>query len=79
MLTSIQPKLPMRDKSATHRYYVDQLGFELAGTGNYDDYLMVKRDSVEIHFFSFAALRPTDNYGQVYIRTDNIDALYASL
>jgi catechol 2,3-dioxygenase-like lactoylglutathione lyase family enzyme len=49
MLTAICPKLPMRDKAATKRFYIDRLGFK--ELGDYDGYLMVKKDSVEIHFF----------------------------
>lgn len=77
MLTAICPKLPMRDKNATRAYYVDRLGFE--ELGDYDGYLMVKKDSVEIHFFEFKDLNPDENYGQVYIRLDNISAFYQTL
>lgn len=77
MLTDINPKLPMRSKSATRQYYVDQLGFE--EIGDYEGYLMVRKDKIEIHFFEFKELDPKENYGQVYIRTDDIDSLYQSL
>ena len=58
MLTSINPKLPMRDKAVTHAYYIDKLGFEQLGSVDYDGYLMVKKDAVEIHFFEFKSLNP---------------------
>lgn len=77
MLTNINPKLPMRDKSVTRDYYINQLGFQ--EIGDYEGYLMVKKDEIEIHFFEFKALDPKENYGQVYIRTNDIDALYQSL
>ena len=77
MLTDIHPKLPMRDKSITRDYFIEQLGFQ--EIGDYEGYLMVKKDNIEIHFFEFAALDPKENYGQVYIRTDTIDSLYQSL
>ncbi len=76
MLTAVHPKLPMRSKQATKDFYLDKLGFQLLGSADYDEYLMVKKDSIEIHFFLFAALDPKENYGQLYLRTDNIDALY---
>lgn len=79
MLTQIHPKLPMRDKSITRTYYVDQLGFQNVGSADYDGYLMLKMDHIELHFFEFRDLEPRENYGQVYIRTDNIEALYQSL
>lgn len=77
MLTNINPKLPMRDKAATKTFYLNKLGFDQSG-GDFDGYLMVKKDNIEIHFFEFTELDPKENYGQVYIRTDNIDALYKS-
>jgi hypothetical protein len=75
MLTEINPKLPMRDKAVTRDYYINKLGFQQFG-GDYDDYLMVCKDSIQIHFFQFKELDPKENYGQVYIRTDDIDNLY---
>jgi catechol 2,3-dioxygenase-like lactoylglutathione lyase family enzyme len=76
MLTAIHPKLPMRNKAVTKEYYVNQLGFQVVGSADYDAYLMLQKDDIQIHFFLFAALDPAENYGQVYIRTDAIDALY---
>ncbi|HLP21139.1 MAG TPA: VOC family protein [Chitinophagales bacterium] len=78
MLTSINPKLPMRDKTVTRNYYITQLGFAQVG-GDYPDYLMVKKDNVEIHFFLFKELDPKENYGQVYIRTTGIEKVYEGL
>ncbi|MFN4255234.1 MAG: bleomycin resistance protein [Saprospiraceae bacterium] len=76
MLTAIHPKLPMRDKAATRDFYINQLGFQEFGDADYDGYLMVQKDNVQIHFFEFPALAPAENYGQVYIRTDAVEALY---
>ncbi len=77
MLTNINPKLPMRNKAATKDFYLNKLGFEQYG-GDFDGYLMVEKDNVQIHFFEFKELDPKENYGQIYIRTDDIDALYKS-
>ena len=79
MLKDINPKLPMRDKNVTKEYYSNQLGFTVFGSAELDDYLMMERDQLQIHFFKFKALDPKENYGQVYIRTDDIDVLYDSL
>nr|WP_315178741.1 VOC family protein [uncultured Flavobacterium sp.] len=79
MLTDINPKLPMRNKSITRDYYLNELGFEEYGSADFDGYLMVQKDSIQIHFFEFKELDPKENYGQVYIRTDDIDKLYQSL
>lgn len=75
-LTSISPKLPMRDKAVTRHFYVNKLGFREFGSADFDGYLMVEKDQVQLHFFEFKALDPAENYGQVYIRTDQIDQLY---
>ncbi|MBI1343086.1 MAG: VOC family protein [Terrimonas sp.] len=79
MLTAIHPKLPMRNKAITKNYYLDKLGFQELGAADFDGYLMVKKDNIEIHFFEFKTLDPKENYGQVYIRTNDIDRLYASM
>jgi hypothetical protein len=77
MLTDINPKLPMRDKGLTRDFYLNKLGFRMIG--DYGDYLMVGKGHIEIHFFEFRELDPKENYGQVYIRTDDIDSLYQSM
>lgn len=79
MLTSVHPKLPMRDKAATQTYYVETLGFQQVDNDAYDEYLIVGKENIELHFFLFRALDPTENYGQVYIRTDDIDSLYRTM
>jgi hypothetical protein len=68
MLTEINPKLPMRDQARTKEFYIDQLGFQQFAN-DYEEYLMVQKDNVQIHFFEFKELDPKENYGQVYIRT----------
>lgn len=69
----------MRNKAVTRDYYISQLGFKQIGTKDYDGYLMLKKDNIEIHFFEFKDLNPEENYGQVYIRTNNIDEYYKKL
>ena len=79
MLTEINPKLPMRNKSVTKDFYINKLGFKEFGNTDYDGYLMVVKDNIQIHFFEFKELNPKENYGQIYIRTEDIDTLYQSL
>jgi catechol 2,3-dioxygenase-like lactoylglutathione lyase family enzyme len=79
MLTDIHPKLPMRDKKITRDYYLEKLGFTEFGSADFDAYLMVQKDDIQLHFFAFPGLDPRENYGQVYIRTDDIEGLYRSL
>ena len=77
MLTHVHPKLPMRNKKVTADYYVHQLGFRVWGTSDYPHYLMLERDAVQLHFFLNPELDPASNDGQIYIRTDAVDALHA--
>lgn len=79
ILTSIHPKLSMRNKTITRNYYLNELGFTEFGEQDYDGYLMVEKDNIQIHFFEFKTLDPKENYGQVYIRTNDIDGLYQSM
>ena len=77
MLTDIIPKLPMRNKTLTKDFYLNNLSFK--ELGDYGDYLMLRKDNIEIHFFEFKELDPKQNYGQVYIRVEDIDIFYKSL
>ena len=77
MLTEVNPKLPMRNKEVTRAFYIDALRFE--EIADYEQYLIVGKDKIEIHFFEFKELDPKVNYGQVYIRTDDIDNFHKSL
>jgi len=79
MLTDINPKLPMRNKAITRDFYINKLDFREFGNADYEGYLMVQKDSIQIHFFEFKELDPKENYGQVYIRTDNIEELYQAM
>jgi catechol 2,3-dioxygenase-like lactoylglutathione lyase family enzyme len=77
-LLQIHPKLPMRDKAVTRRFYTEYLGFTDVGAADYPGYLLLAKDGVELHFFEHTTLNPLENYGQVYLRCDNVDALYAA-
>lgn len=76
MYSKIVPRLPMTDKLATKDFYIQQLGF--SELGDYGDYLLLKKDEIEINFFEFKELNTAENYGMVYIRVQEIDKLYAS-
>lgn len=75
MISSIIPKLPMRHKPTTQAYY-EKLGFKPVGTNAYDFYLMMELNGQEVHFFEFKDLNPAENYGQVYLRSHDIDTIY---
>ncbi|MEP6262537.1 MAG: hypothetical protein ABJ092_13230 [Gillisia sp.] len=63
MLTDIHPKLPMRNKKVTKEYYINQLGFKTVGENDYEGYLMVYKDNIQLHFFEFKDLNPKENFG----------------
>ncbi|MCC6369997.1 MAG: VOC family protein [Bacteroidia bacterium] len=79
MLTDIHPKLPMRNRTNTLQFYQNQLGFKYIGSDDYPFYLIMEKDAIQIHFFEFKELNPLENYGQVYIRTNDIEGLYQTL
>jgi hypothetical protein len=79
MLTHIHPKLPMRHKAVTKDFYLQKLKFEEFGNADYPGYLMLQKDQIQLHFFEFKDLDPETNYGQVYIRTDDITGFYLFL
>lgn len=64
----------MRNKEITRKYYT-LLGFEIS-QNDFQGYLMMKKDALEIHFFEFGDLLPKENYGQIYIRCTNINSIY---
>lgn len=72
----IIPKLPMRNKEITKNFFVTQLEFTEIGHTDFNEYLILEKDHLEIHFFEFKDLNILENYGQIYIRTENIEELY---
>jgi hypothetical protein len=54
------------------------LGFNEFGSADFDGYLMLEKDNIQIHFFEFNELNPKENYGQVYIRTNEINEIFQS-
>ncbi|MEN9337678.1 MAG: hypothetical protein RLZZ500_2665 [Bacteroidota bacterium] len=76
MITAIISKLPMRNRQTTLDFYTRYLGFKEWGNSVYPHYLIVERDGHEIHFFLHESLEPKENYGQLYFRTAQVDALY---
>lgn len=79
MLSAVHPKLPMRNKAATIDFYLNKLEFKNVGSSDYEGYLMIEKDNIEIHFFEFKEIDPKENYSGIYIRSDNIDHLYQTL
>ncbi|CAD5250571.1 MULTISPECIES: VOC family protein [unclassified Imperialibacter] len=75
MLTSVVPKLPFINKQETVNFYVNQLGFTLRS--DYGDYLIMDKDGVELHFFSFPTIVPAKSDFMIYVRVDSdIESLF---
>jgi catechol 2,3-dioxygenase-like lactoylglutathione lyase family enzyme len=72
MLEKLSPIMPARDISKTEEFYAE-LGFETVYCGS--NYLLMKRDGAEAHFFRYADLDPSANYCGAYLRPSDIDAL----
>lgn len=73
MLETTAPILPARDFSETSDFY-QKIGFKETGRWP-DQYLIIVRDKVELHFFQHAGINPLTNYHGAYIRTSNVDDL----
>jgi hypothetical protein len=58
MLTDIHSKLPMRNKNITKNYYINELEFTELVSVDYEEYLILKKNNIEIHFFEFKSLNP---------------------
>ncbi len=52
MITSIIPKLPMRNKAITKNYYCNELGFNEFANVDFADYLMLYRGSLNSSIIS---------------------------
>lgn len=79
MLVAVVPKLPMRNKAITKAYYCEKLGFATVGNTDFDGYLMLQKEGVELHFFQHNALDINENDGQVYLRVQDITSEYEAL
>jgi helix-turn-helix protein len=79
MLKAVNPKLPMRNKGTTRNFYITKLGFKEFGSADFDGYLMLEKDEIQIHFFEYRELDPLKNYELIYIRTTEIEKWYQTL
>jgi uncharacterized glyoxalase superfamily protein PhnB len=78
MLQALIPKIPALNLEETKRFYVDKLSFNV--NGQYDDYLVVSKDNIEIHFFLDENTNPDKSDKMIYLRvSDKINAIYEEL
>jgi catechol 2,3-dioxygenase-like lactoylglutathione lyase family enzyme len=72
------PILPSRDLRATLAFY-ERLGFENAAAPPEEwDYLIIRRNGAELHFYLDTEVDPLTTPFTCYVRTDDADALYTA-
>ena len=69
------PILPSRSVSNTLAFY-RRLGFDGRVLGEGDSYLILRRGSVEIHFFTHLELLPSESSAGCYIRVADAESVY---
>lgn len=78
-LNSAIPQLPSGDIEKTAQYFSEKLGFEIAAKYKEHNFLIVKRDSAEIHFWQASTEEEAKQLGSTiscYIRAENIEGLF---
>ena len=68
------PILPSRSLSDTLTFY-RRLGFD-GEIHSFGDYAIIRRGTVELHFFTHRELRPTESSAMCYIRVLDAEGLY---
>jgi catechol 2,3-dioxygenase-like lactoylglutathione lyase family enzyme len=70
------PILPSKNLDATLAFY-ERLGFENVGAAPSErNYLIIRRGSVQLHFYGDPEVDPLTTSSSCYIFTDDADALY---
>ncbi|WP_300669210.1 VOC family protein [Soonwooa sp.] len=77
MLQAIIPKIPFINKVETLDFYLKQLGFDMIS--DYGDYMILEKNNLEIHFFSYPSLEKEKSDFMLYIRVTDIETLYETL
>ncbi len=71
------PTLPSRSLALTVAFY-RRLGFE-GGVHEFSDaYAILRRGSVELHFFAHPALVPAESCAGCYIRVNDVDLVHGA-
>ena len=69
------PTLPSRSVRDTLAFY-RRLGFEGEILGDGDPYAILRRGTVELHFFAHDELRPAESSAGCYIRVSDAESIY---
>lgn len=72
---AVIPVLPSRDLVAAEAFY-GRLGFNVRG--RFENYLILTRDWIELHFFRHPDLNPATNETSCYIRNSKAEAMHAA-
>jgi catechol 2,3-dioxygenase-like lactoylglutathione lyase family enzyme len=78
MLEKLCPIMPSRSIEETERFYA-ALKFKTVYKDDAPGYLLMKRDSAEIHFFYSANHRPEKSDHGAYMRPSDVDAFSAEV
>ena len=70
------PILPSRSLSDTLSFY-RRLGFD-GEIHRFGDYAIIRRGTVELHFFTHRELRPAESSAMCYIRVSDAEGLYGA-
>lgn len=68
------PILPSRSLQGTLDFY-RQLGFE-GHIHPFGDYAILRRDTLEVHFFTHRHLRPAESHAGCYLRVADVEGMY---
>ena len=68
------PILPSRSLSDTLTFY-RRLGFD-GEIHSFGDYAIIRRGTVELHFFTHPGLRPAESIAGCYIRVSDVQSVY---
>jgi hypothetical protein len=69
------PILPSRSLSETLKFYA-RLGFEGEILGANNDYAILQRGTIELHFFLYRDLKPAESSFACYVRVLDVEAIY---
>jgi catechol 2,3-dioxygenase-like lactoylglutathione lyase family enzyme len=70
------PIMPSKDLATTLAFY-ERLGFENAGSAPSEwNYLIIRRGSVQLHFYGEPDVDPLTTSSSCYVFTDDADGLY---
>lgn len=72
------PTLPSRSLPATLAFYA-RLGFAGEIMGASEDYAILQRGTVELHFFRHPDLDPATSWAGCYVRVGAVDEIYQAM